>query len=123
LIDIDRFEAIADELTNELPEVFFRDLNGGVNILDYIKIHPKSQANAPMFIMGEYQHTRETGRCIYIYYGSFMRMYPWANEDTLRNHLRTTLRHEFRHHLESLAGDRTLEREDAAMLERYLGKD
>lgn len=123
MIDINRFEAIADELTCELPEVFFRELNGGVNILEHIKIHPQSTANQPMFIMGEYNYSRETGRSIYIYYGSFTRMYPWATEDTLRNYLRSTLRHEFRHHMESLAGDRSLEREDAAMLERYLGKD
>ncbi len=123
MMNIDRFEAIADELTCELPEIFFRELNGGVNILEYIKIHPQSSGSQPMFIMGEYNYSRETGRSIYIYYGSFIRMYGYVPEETLRNHLRSTLRHEFRHHLESLAGDRTLEREDAAMLERYLGKD
>lgn len=123
MINIDRFEAIADELTCELPEIFFRELNGGVNILEHIKIHPQSSGSQPMFIMGEYNYSHETGRSIYIYYGSFMRMYGYLSEETLRIHLRSTLRHEFRHHLESLAGDRSLEREDAAMLERYLGKD
>ncbi|MDD4774809.1 MAG: metallopeptidase family protein [Eubacteriales bacterium] len=123
MIDIDRFEQIAEELTGELPEVFFKELNGGVNILEYIKIHPKSSPDHPMFIMGEYHYTRETGRGIYIYYGSFMRMYPNAPEDTIRHHLRSTLRHEFRHHLESLAGERMLIDEDNTLFERYLGRD
>jgi hypothetical protein len=123
MIDINRFEEMADELTCELPECFFNELNGGVNIVEYIKVHPQSSEREPMFIMGEYSVTRETGRTIYIYYGSFMRMYANAPESVFIQKLRSTLRHEFRHHLESLAGDSTLETEDAAMLERYLGKD
>lgn len=123
MIDIDRFEELADKLTCELPEIFFRDLNGGVNILEYIKVHPQSTADAPMFILGEYHYTHETGRSIFIYYGSFMRMYPDASEETLKKRLQSTLRHEFRHHLESLAGDNTLMRKDRAILDRYLGKE
>lgn len=119
----DEFAQMADELCTELPECFFKQLNGGVNVLEYSKQHPASQPRKPLFVLGEYVVTRETGRCIYLYYGSFRIMYINAPLDEIKVQLRKTLRHEFRHHLETLAGENALVLEDEEMLDRYLGKD
>jgi hypothetical protein len=40
----------------------------------------------------------------------------------MREILISTLKHEFRHHLESLAGDRSLEIKDEAFIEDYLNR-
>ena len=72
--------------------------------------------------MGEYIVSPSLGRYIAIYYGSFMLMYPNDTAAELEVRLRHTLRHEFRHHLESLGGLRTLADEDRAEIDRILGK-
>lgn len=119
-MDFDTFSAIADEVAYELPEEFYYGLNGGVNIIPRIKRHPSSVEGSPIYILGEYVTTRETGRCIYIYYGSFIKTYGETTERMMRVRLRQTIRHEFRHHIETLAGENALELEDAQRLKRYL---
>lgn len=42
-----------------------------------------------------------------------------CSDEELRVQIRKVLLHEFRHHLESLAGERDLELEDAAELTQY----
>ena len=60
------------------------------------------------------------GRYIAIYYGSFLRVFPGASREKIRRELRKTLRHEFRHHVESLCGENGLEVEDEVFLQNYL---
>lgn len=60
------------------------------------------------------------GRGIIIYYGSFARLLGNLNETELKEEMRKTLRHEFRHHMEGLAGERGLEKEDEKDLSDYL---
>lgn len=119
MITIDEFQDILGELAQELPEAFFRELNGGVNLLDRAKPSPAGRGN-DLFILGEYERSHLMGRSIYIYYGSFMRIYPNLDVEELTVQIRKTLRHEFRHHMESLAGCRDLELEDEEFLEKYL---
>ena len=112
-----------DELTCELPACFFEKLNGGVNVLEQAKRHPQSRPDGPpLYIMGEYTVSHTMGRCIYIYYGSFLKTAGACPEDLLRVQLRSTLRHEFRHHLESLAGSQSLALEDQKKLKEYLSE-
>ena len=59
------------------------------------------------------------GRLIRIYYGSFEKLFGYLEEEELKEKLRETLFHEFTHHLESLAGERDLEIQDAKQLARY----
>ena len=59
------------------------------------------------------------GRAIYIYYGSFKAVFGTLPEAELRREMDKTLRHEFRHHLESLSGLRDLEVQDELELHRY----
>ena len=117
---IDDVQAMLGQIAEELPEDFFRDLNGGIILLEQCKTHPESAGD--LYIMGEYSRRRDMGRHICIYYGSFLRLYANAPEQVLRKKLRDTLLHEFTHHLESLAGERGLEVKDKIRLEAYRRK-
>ncbi len=111
-----------DALAEELPKVFFDRLNLGVVVEERIKRHAASRRDAPMYILGEYIHGGGTGRGIRMYYGSFIAVYGDSPRDTQIAELRGILRHEFRHHLEFLAGEDALVREDRAQLREYLGE-
>ncbi len=119
MIDIDEFTELANDIAESLPEEFFNNLNGGVLVLERCRLHPDSRPGAPLYIMGEYTHNHMMGRYISVYYGSFAETYGELDRDALREELRSTIVHEFRHHLESLSGRRELELEDAAQLADY----
>ena len=51
--------------------------------------------------------------------GSFAQVYGHLPKEDLAKRLRKVLLHEFRHHLESLAGERDLEIEDAIEIAEY----
>jgi hypothetical protein len=61
------------------------------------------------------------GRYIIIYYGSFIALFGHLSDEQMTRELRKTLRHEFTHHLESLAGEDGLEKEDDDFMRKYLG--
>ena len=58
-------------------------------------------------------------RYIVIYYGSFERVYGYLSDEALKKQMEKTLRHEFRHHMESRAGLRDLEIADRMQMEDY----
>ena len=118
---IDQLHKILDEIAEELPEEFFRELNQGIILLPEYKLHPESRAQDKLYIMGEYVRSM-AGRHIVIYYGSFERVYSGYPIEIIEEKLRETLYHEFIHHLESLAGERGLEIEDAENLAKYKDK-
>lgn len=105
---------ILDDLAQELPPVFFEGLNLGIVLVEEVKYHSEAR-DQDLIIMGEYVRNR-LGRQIKIYYGSFKRLYSYLSKEELEEKLRHTLRHEFTHHIESLAGDRSLEIEDEEKL-------
>lgn len=114
---IDEVQEILEELVDELPDIFFEKLHGGVSLIEGTKYHPEGMGN-DLYIMGEYQRGIY-GNMIRIYYGSFMSLYGYSSLEYLKDKLRDTLRHEFRHHLEHLSGERDLEIEDEIFLEEY----
>ncbi|NLA86111.1 MAG: hypothetical protein GX847_02270, partial [Clostridiales bacterium] len=64
------------------------------------------------------------GRYITIYFGSFMKVYGHLSGGKIKEKLRRTVRHEFRHHMESLAGTDDLERIDRKYIADYqTGRD
>lgn len=65
---------------------------------------------------------RYLGRFIVLYYGSFAQCYGTCSEEEIQVQIRKVLLHEFRHHLESLAGERDLEIEDAVNVSQYKAK-
>jgi len=117
MFTIDEVNDMLSIITDEVPPVFFNDLNGGIILIDACKPHPQSEGN--LYILGEYVRRHDMGRSINIYYGSFMRIFGHLNQEALMKELRHTLFHEFRHHMESLAGERGLEDWDQQELARY----
>lgn len=117
---IDEMQRALEELVEEIPPELLRDLNGGILLLPEAKLHEKS-VDDDFYILGEYCSGGPMGRYIALYYGSFMRVYGHDSPRRLKARLRQTLRHELRHHIESLAGVRDLEEEDAVDIARYLG--
>ena len=109
-------EAIA-ELVSELPEEILRGLNMGV------ALRPDTlYDDNGLVILGQYHvDPMGLGRYVTIYYGSMMECYGWLPAESFRKKLRHVLHHELTHHLESLAGDRTLEVQDEIDRMRYLG--
>ncbi|MBO4562179.1 MAG: PHP domain-containing protein [Clostridia bacterium] len=113
------FQLLAERITAELPDDFFIGLNGGVVISDGEKLHRKSRPERPLYILGEYHHGGPEGRYIVLYYGSFMRAHGRLRGERFAEELRRVILHEFRHHLESRAGQHDLEYEDEDQLDEY----
>lgn len=114
-MDTERFFELLCEVCDELPDEFFRDLHQGVVLSEKIKLSPYG-----LIILGEYRRSY-FGNQITIYYGSFERLH--IDEDGIKQKLREVVRHEFRHHVENLAGKYgrdSLEYEDKVNLQRYL---
>ena len=118
MISLEEFETAVMEIADTFPEDFFRELNGGVMVRSHSQIHPAAEDH-DLFVMGEYHLDRYLGRFIVLYYGSFERCCGYYPEEALREKIRKVLLHEFRHHLESLAGERDLEIEDAIEISQY----
>lgn len=119
MISIEEMQLMLDDIAAEFPEAFFEELNGGILLLPEAKQHKKSKDN-DLFILGEYHRSLEMGRYITIYYRSFVNVYGQLSREALKNKLKDTVKHEFRHHLESLAGANDLEIIDEQDIDHYL---
>ena len=122
MINIDDFFNLLEEVCNELPDEFFKDLHQGVILSENIKFSPYAKHGTDLVILGEY-HRGYYGNQIIIYYGSFKHNFSYLNEEELKNKLREVVRHEFRHHMENRAGiygKDSLEREDKEFIRQYL---
>lgn len=97
---------VLDELVDELPDGIFDKLNGGVSLLEDPVIAEDGRYTLGMYIRSE------MGRYIELYYGSFVELYGEMDDEKFRERLKKTLHHELTHHIESMAGDRSLERWD-----------
>ena len=123
MITYNELGEMLDEIADELPEDLYRELNGGVILLPESKVHPESDSTNKLYIMGEYHYqSLGLGRYITIYYGSFIRVYAHKSPEKQKEELRRIVFHEFLHHLESLAGERSLEIKDAHDLIKYKEK-
>lgn len=118
---IEEVQVILDEIAEELPPEIYKDLNGGIILLPQVKMHKKS-VDDDLYVMGEYRNERISGRYIVIYYGSVEKLYGNLSRERLKKKLKSLVKHEFVHHLESLAGERDLEVEDEHKLAKYLKK-
>lgn len=119
MASIDEVQIILDEIAGELPAEIYKNLNGGIILLPQVKMHKKS-VDDDLYVMGEYRNERISGRYIVIYYGSIEKLYGSLSKDMLKKRLREVVKHEFVHHLESLAGERQLEIEDERKITEYL---
>jgi len=107
-----------DEIAAELPDEIFKDLNGGISLLDETKKSAKA-TDGKLYTLGEY-HRDQMGRYIVIYYGSLCAVYGNISRERYRKHLNDVLTHELTHHWESLGGERGLEIKDEIKMDRYL---
>ena len=118
MVSFEEAGLMLDEIADAIPEVLYRQLNGGVNLVPQTKTHPVPGA-PDLFVMGEYHHDA-MGRYILLYYGSLSRAYGHFSNEAFREKLREVLVHELTHHNESLAGVKDLEVKDAMFLAEYI---
>ena len=107
-----------EEIVQEFPEVFFRDLNGGIQLEEEALPDPDFPPGE-MYIMGEYVHDF-VGRYILLYYGSFAAVLAEEDEEVWKDEIFATIAHEFTHHLEETAGLHALDDADAEFLRQAL---
>lgn len=115
MISFDDALKVLEKAADALPDGIFDGLNGGINLLPDVK---KSEDDEEMFTLGQY-FCNSLGRYVNLYYGSFEALYGHLSDEKIAEKLKKTLYHELTHHVESLAGDRSLEREDEEYLASY----
>ena len=123
MISIEEYRRIVSELLDEFPEEFYKDLSGGVIVSEAVVIPHYARGN-DRFTLGQYQISAGI-RQIIMFKGSFDCAYPNADTAETKKLLRGILRHEFRHHLESLGGvhnSSSLEAQDERERQEYLSK-
>jgi len=113
------YEDLQEALTqiiDALPPYIFKDLNFGVTLL------PDTTYDANgLLILGQYHvQPRGLGRYVTIHYGSMITAYGHLCASAFQEKVKNTLHHELTHHLESLAGDRSLEIKDAQDIRKML---
>ncbi|HUM84594.1 MAG TPA: metallopeptidase family protein [Lachnospiraceae bacterium] len=119
MVSFDEFEEMLAEVSEEIPEKYYTELNGGVSASPVWKLHPKSRGTE-LSILGEYRVEYGLGRRVVLYYGSFAHVCGVLDKTALRARIKEVLEHELTHHLESLAGEKDLEIQDAVNLYKYL---
>ena len=108
-----------EELTNDLPPEILTGLNCGVALTEETLYD-----EAGLIILGQYHFDpRGLGRYVTVHYGSMMEVYGGYPPHAFRDKLKFVLHHELVHHLESMAGDRSLEIQDAIDKAKMLGDD
>ena len=120
-VTYERFREMVSEEMDLLPPYVFDELSGGVLVEERKRLSPDSVAD-DLFILGYYTWSG-LGKQITLYYGSFTAVLGRGDEETYRAQIRETLRHEFRHHMETRAGEfgkGSLLEEDRMRRARYL---
>jgi hypothetical protein len=116
MLTFDESQLALDEIACALPQAIFRGLNGG-----YALTHDTKKDENGLYILGQYHvQPHGLGRYVTIHYGSLIEIYGHLSEKSFRKKLKEVLHHELIHHLESLAGDRSLEIQDEIDKARYL---
>lgn len=119
MVSIEEMKRMLSALLDELPAPLFEGLNGGVSLLEEERPDPRL---SEVYVLGEYVQDL-LGSSIVLYYGSFAQVFGDATRSAMEKELRKTLRHEFRHHIEAMAGADDLDVEDARRMEEYRRED
>ena len=123
MITTEQYNSIISELLDELPDAFFRELSGGVIVSEALVIPDYAQGN-DLYTLGQYQIYSGI-RQIVMFHGSFNSAHPNVDLFEAKDLLRGILRHEFRYHLEYLAGihnSSSLEAQDKREKLEYLSR-
>ena len=114
MLSFEEAGAVLDAACEALPQGLFESLNGGVSLLP-----DAVQEEDGRYTLGMY-HNDMMGCWIEIFYGSIAQcVEDEEDEEEFRRILIETLHHELRHHVEGMAGDRSLEIEDQRETEEY----
>ena len=116
MLTFDEAAAWLDTCMEKLPKGIFARLNGGVNLMPDAEYDEDGLLTMGMYIR-DYM-----GRRVEIYYGSFAESMADSGDDEVRAELEKTLKHELTHHVETLAGDRSLEKQDERERKDMLGE-
>jgi|GEM_PF-334668 len=109
-------QLVLDELIAELPNEIFQGLNMGVSLLEDAIFDESG-----LIILGRYHYQPYgMGRYITVHYGSLMHLYGHRTDEYFRKKMKHVLHHELVHHLEGLAGDKSLEHQDQIDKAKYL---
>ena len=116
MLTFEESQEALDEFINELPPEIFKELNCGVSLVE----DPLYDTNG-LLILGQYHvEPRGLGRYVTINYGSLAAAHGYLSPEGFREKIKYVLHHELTHHLESLAGDRSLEIKDAQHVRELL---
>jgi len=119
MVTIEEAEEILESVAENLPAEFYKYLNGGILLLPDVR-RSKEPWGENLYTLGEYIVSPSMGKYIAIYYGSFEFVFGSnISRERIAEELRKTLLHEFTHHLEHLAGERDLEKEDERRMRMY----
>jgi len=122
MLDYEQVQELLTDIADHVPGDIYNDLNGGILLSPNAKTHPDSM-DGSLYTLGEYRFDPAgLGRYIVIYYGSFAAVHGGLPDRMLAKKLKEVLYHELTHHLEHMAGDKSLERQDKTDLERYRRK-
>ena len=117
MLTFEESEEVIAQMAEELPQGILDGLNCGI-ILRPDTLYDDNG----LLILGQYHvEPMGLGRYVTINYGSVVEAYGRLPKKAFWKKLRYVLHHELTHHLESLAGDRSLEVQDAIDVRRYLG--
>ena len=118
MLTFDEAQEALTAFIEELPPGIFDGLNCGVALLPDALYDENG-----ILILGQYHvEPRGLGRYVTIQYGSLCVAYGYTSPEFFRQKIRDVLHHELTHHLESLAGDKSLERQDAIDMRKILGR-
>ena len=109
-----------EEIAGQVPEAFFEDLDGGIQLEEQALSDPDFPPGE-MYVMGEYVHDM-LGRYILLYYGSFAALLSGEDEEGGKAEIFATVAHEFTHHLEETAGLHALDDKDMEFLREALAE-
>jgi len=109
-------QRLLEDMLDDLPQEIFKDLSGGVSLLTDCEYDENG-----LLVLGRYHFDPYgLGRYITINYGSLMEYYGNQARSKFAKKLKDVLHHELTHHIEHMAGDKTLERKDAEDIRRYI---
>lgn len=123
-MSFDEFADIVDEEMNLVPDYVYDELNGNVVVDERPLLHPDRLAD-DLYILGTYTSDPVLGKQVRIYYGSFLATLGNSSTQVYQKQIRKTLRHEFRHHLETRAGmfgKDSLVEEDRQRMREYFSR-
>ena len=119
MLDFEEAREYLTEIADDLPKDIFKELNGGIILVPDTKYDTDG-----LLILGHYHFDPlGLGRYVTIYYGSVMEVYGNSSADIIKKQLKDVLYHELTHHIEHLAGDKSLEIQDEIDKARILGKE